>query len=137
MRATVRRIGDVAVIDLSGNIPTGVGDSVLRDKVFELLDKGQRHILLNLERVSYMDACGMGELVACYRRVEEKGGTIKLLNASAKVQDLLQLTNLKKVFETFCDEKEALVSFSRRRRAVDSWTNASQGRTWNLPSQIK
>ena len=64
MRATVRRIGDVAVIDLSGNIPTGVGDSVLRDKVFELLDKGQRHILLNLERVSYMDACGMGELVA-------------------------------------------------------------------------
>ena len=99
MRATVRRIGDVAVIDLSGNILTGVGDSALRDKVFELLDNGQRHILLNLERVSYMDACGMGELVACYRRVEEKGGTIKLLNPSAKVQDLLQLTNLKKVFE--------------------------------------
>ena len=129
MRATVRRVGDVAVIDLSGNIPTGVGDSVLRDKVFELLDKGQRHILLNLERVSYMDACGMGELVACYRRVEEKGGTIKLLNPSAKVQDLLQLTNLKKIFETFCDEKEARVSFSRRRRAVDSWTNASRCRT--------
>ncbi len=122
MKATLRRMGHVSVIDLSGSILVGEGDAVLRDKVFELLENGQQHILLNLEKVSYMDACGIGELVACYRRVEEKGGTVKLLEPSAKVCELLQLTKLKVLFETFRDEKEALVSFSRKRRAVaDSW----------------
>ena len=119
MKATLRRMGHVSVIDLSGSILLGEGDTVLREKVFELLENGQQHILLNLEKVSYMDACGIGELVACYRRVEEKGGTVKLLEPSAKVCELLQLTKLKELFETFRDEKEALVSFSRR-QAVNS-----------------
>jgi len=75
------------------------------------LDAGNHHILLNLEKVSYMDSAGIGELVACYKRSKEKGGNVKLLNPSGKVYDLLSLTKLEEVFETFKDEKEALVSF--------------------------
>ncbi len=111
MKATFRKLGKVSVVDISGRITIGEGDVVLREKVNELLDAGENRILLNLEKVSYMDSAGIGELVACYKRATEKEGTVKLLNPSGKVYDLLQLTKLEEVFETFKDEKEALVSF--------------------------
>lgn len=111
MKATVRQIGQVAVVDLSGRVTIGEGDVVLREVVTELLENGQKSILLNMEKVKYMDSAGIGELVACYKRAKEKGGTVKLLNPSGKVYDLLQLTKLEEVFDTFRDEKEALVSF--------------------------
>ena len=111
MKVNVRQIGPVSVVDLSGKITIGEGAVQLRDKVHELLDGGQTKVLLNLEKVSYMDSAGIGELVACYKRATEKEGTVKLLNPSGKVYDLLQLTKLEEVFETFKDEKEALVSF--------------------------
>lgn len=111
MKATVRTIGSVSVVDISGKITIGEGDVVLREKVTELLDSGQTNILLNLEKVKYMDSAGIGELVACYKRAKEKEGTVKLLNPSGKVYDLLQLTKLEEVFDTYRDEKEALVSF--------------------------
>ena len=111
MKVSIRDIGPVTVVDLSGKITIGEGDVVLRERVHELLDSGKKKILLNLERVSYMDSAGIGELVACYKRAIEKEGTVKLLNPSGKVYDLLQLTKLEEVFETFREEKEALVSF--------------------------
>jgi len=111
MKASVRKIGHVSVLDLSGKITIGEGDVVLREKVQGLLEGGEKSILLNLERVSYMDSAGIGELVACYKRAKEKEGVVKLLNPSGKVFDLLQLTKLEEVFETYRDEKEALVSF--------------------------
>jgi anti-sigma B factor antagonist len=111
MKATHRQVGQVSVVDISGKITIGEGDVVLRDKVLELLDKDTKHILLNLEKVSYMDSAGIGELVACYKRAREKGGNVKLLSPSGKVYDLLQLTKLEEVFETYKEEKEALASF--------------------------
>ena len=111
MKATVRQIGHVAVVDLSGRVTIGEGDVVLRETVNELLEGGQKHILLNLEKVKYMDSAGIGELVACYKRAKEKNGTVKLLKPTGKVYDLLQLTKLEEVFDTFDDEREALVSF--------------------------
>lgn len=111
MKAIVRKVGHVAVLDLSGKITIGEGDVVLRERVHEILESGQKNILLNLEKVSYMDSAGIGELVACYKRTKEKGGTVKLLKPSGKVSDLLQLTKLEEVFDTYADEREALVSF--------------------------
>ena len=111
MKATVREIGKVSVLDLSGKITIGEGDVVLRERVTELLETSRLNILLNLGKVSYMDSAGIGELVACYKRAKEKGGIVKLLNPTGKVYDLLQLTKLEEVFEAFADEKEALVSF--------------------------
>ena len=111
MKALLRQVGNVSVLDLSGKITIGEGDVVLRDKVHELLDSGKSQILLNLDKISYMDSAGIGELVACYKRTKEKGGTVKLLRPSGKVSDLLALTKLEEVFETYTDENEALVSF--------------------------
>ncbi|MCP3980995.1 MAG: STAS domain-containing protein [bacterium] len=111
MKVNVRKIGPVSVVDLSGKITIGEGDVVLREQIHDLLENGERKLLLNLSKVSYMDSAGIGELVACYKRATEKDGTVKLLNPSGKVYDLLQLTKLEEVFETYRDEKEALVSF--------------------------
>jgi len=111
MKVKVRQIGHVAIVDLAGKITIGKGDVVLREQVQNLLENDQQSILLNLEGVGYMDSAGIGELVACYKRAKDKGGTVKLLNPSGKVYDLLQLTKLEEVFETYRDEKEALVTF--------------------------
>lgn len=111
MKVNIRQEGDVSVVDLSGKITIGEGDVVLREKVQDLLDFDHKKILLNLEKVSYMDSAGIGELVACYKRAKEKEGTVKLLNPSGKVYDLLQLTKLEDVFDTYKNEKEAIASF--------------------------
>lgn len=113
MAASVRDIGDISVVDFSGKITIGKGDVLLRETVQDLLEKGRKKILLNLEKVSYMDSAGVGEVVACLKRVQEKDGAMKLLNPRAKVFDVLQMTKLDHIFETHNDEKEALVSFGR------------------------
>ena len=111
MKVNVRSEGDVSVVDLSGKITIGEGDVVLRETIETLLKEGRNKIVLNLSRISYMDSAGIGELVACYKRSRERGGQLKLLNPSGKVYDLLQLTKLEEIFETFRDEGEAIQSF--------------------------
>jgi anti-sigma B factor antagonist len=111
MKTKVRSIGKVAVVDLSGKITIGEGDVILREEVNKLLETDRKSILLNLDKVTYMDSAGIGELVACFKRASEAGARLKLLNPSGRVSDLLSLTKLQQVFEIFSDEKEALVSF--------------------------
>ena len=111
MKVNIRNEGEVTVVDLNGKITIGEGDVILREAVENVLKEDQKKILLNLSRISYMDSAGIGELVACYKRVRGKGGALKLLNPSGKVYDLLQLTKLDEIFETHKDEAEAIQSF--------------------------
>ncbi len=111
MKTKVRNIGKVSVLDLSGKITIGEGDVILREEVNKLLETDRKSILLNLDKVTYMDSAGIGELVACFKRSTEAGAKLKLLNPSGRVSDLLSLTKLQQVFEIFKEEKEALVSF--------------------------
>jgi anti-sigma B factor antagonist len=108
---TVRRAGNVTVVDLSGRITLGDGSGTVREAVQDMIGKGQRQILLNLEAVSYIDSAGLGELVGAYATMMNRGGQIKLLNVQAKVRNLLQVTKLYTVFENFTDEAAALQSF--------------------------
>ena len=111
MKSKVRKVGEVTVVDLEGKITIGAGDVVLRDTIKELVDHGARKILLNLGEVNYMDSSGVGELVAAYTSVANRGGQLKLLNVTKKIQDLLQITQLLTVFETFDREAEAVASY--------------------------
>ncbi len=115
MRATVREVGDVSVVDLYGKITIGRGDIVLRERVNDLLHAGQCNILINLAGVTYMDSCGLGELAACYRNAKDYGATIKLLNPTGRVFDLLQMIKLEEVIDSFRDETEAVLAFGRQR----------------------
>ncbi len=111
-KANVRRAGDVAIVDLSGRITLGEGSGLVRGTIKDLVNSGQKNILLNLKDVTYIDSAGLGEIVGAYATVTNAQGTVKLLHPQAKVHDLLQVTKLYTVFVTFDDEQEALRSFA-------------------------
>ena len=111
-KAAVRHAGNVAIVDLSGRITLGEGSGLVRTTIKDLVQEGQVNMLLNLAEVTYMDSAGLGELVGSYASVTNKGGKIKLLNAQGRVAEVLNVTKLYTVFETFTDEAAALRSFS-------------------------
>jgi len=106
----VRRLDDVAILDLSGRITMGEGTLILRDHIQKLLNAGDRKFLLNFGDVDYIDSSGLGELVTSFTTVRNKDGQLKILNLTRRVQDLLQITKLLTVFEGFDSEAEALKS---------------------------
>lgn len=113
MKIEVRKAGKVSILDLSGKMVIGKGDRLLADKIHELLDAGERNFILNMEGVPWLDSGGIGEVVACYKRVRENDGQIKLEKLSGKAHDLFTMTALNRVFEIFNDEQEALGSFAK------------------------
>ena len=108
MTINIRRLDDVAILDLSGRITIGEGTLILRSQIQKLLDAGQSKFLVNLADVDYIDSAGLGELVTSFTTVRNKGGQLKLLNLTRRVRDLLQITKLLTVFEAFDNETEAL-----------------------------
>ena len=113
MKATIRHIDSVTVVDVSGRITLGEGCTQLRELVRDQLSKGNKNILLNLADVTYIDSSGIGELVSAYTGVSRQGGGLKLLNLTKKVHDLLQITKLYTVFEVHSDEAQAISSFAK------------------------
>jgi anti-sigma B factor antagonist len=112
VKLSTRQVGDVTVIDASGRITLGEGSSAFRDKIKELVNAGNKKIVVNMAGVSYIDSSGIGELVSGYTTVTNQGGGLKLVNLGKRIQDLLQITKLYTVFETFDDEAAAIRSFA-------------------------
>jgi anti-sigma B factor antagonist len=111
MNIAERQAGMVTVIDVEGNLTLGAAADTLHDKVRSLLQQGQTHLLLNLGAVSYMDSSGLGELVSAFATANKQGGTLKLLNLTKRLHDLLVITKLSNVFESFDDEAAGIRSF--------------------------
>ena len=111
MQIEERSAGDVVVLDLKGKMTLGEGDELLKDKINSLIHQGQKKLLLNLEGVPYIDSAGLGEIVRTYTTVSRQGGNLKLVNLTKRITDLLSITKLLTVFETFDSEAEALKSF--------------------------
>jgi anti-sigma B factor antagonist len=111
MKIVERQVNEVSILDLQGKILIGEGDDVLRDAVSKLLDSGKTKILLNLAEVPYVDSAGLGEIVRCYTTVSRKGGRLKLINLTTKIRDLLSITKLLTVFETYDSEEQGVKSF--------------------------
>jgi anti-sigma B factor antagonist len=113
MKATIRRVDSVMVVDISGRITLGEGCAQLRELIRDQLSKGNKKLLLNLADVTYIDSSGIGELVSAYTAVSNQGGQLKLLNLTKKVHDLLQITKLYTVFDIHDDEAKAIASFEK------------------------
>ena len=111
MKIVERQVEDVTILDLHGKILIGEGDDALRDAVTRLVDGGRTKLLLNLADVPYVDSARLGEIVRCYTTVSRKGGRLKLVNLTKKIQDLLAITKLLTVFETYDSEDEGVRSF--------------------------
>ncbi len=105
-----RKEDGVTVLDLSGRLTIGEPVLLLRDSVRGSIDDGDVKFVLNLGGVGYIDSSGLGELVSIYTTVRNKEGDVKLLKLSAKAKDLLQMTKLLTVFDTYEEEADALAS---------------------------
>jgi len=113
MKATIRQVDSIMVVDVSGRITLGEGCTQLRELIRDQLSKGNKQILLNLADVSYIDSSGIGELVSAFTAVSNQGGQLKLLNLTKKVHDLLQITKLYTVFDIHDDEAKGIASFQK------------------------
>jgi anti-sigma B factor antagonist len=112
MQIEERVVNDVTILDLKGKITLGEGDEALKDKINSLILQNRKRILLNLADVPYIDSAGLGEIVRTYTTVSRQGGQLKLVNLTKRITDLLSITKLLTVFETFDSEPEALASYS-------------------------
>jgi anti-sigma B factor antagonist len=118
MQAATRQIGEITIVDISGRITLGEGNVMLREIMVDLLEKGNKHILLNMTEVIHVDSAGIGELVRSHTSVRKQGGHMKLVNPHKKVRDLLQMTMLSAVFDVQEDEASAIKSFGLSSKAA-------------------
>ena len=108
-----RHIDGITVLDIVGKLTIDEAAQHLRDKINSLIAQKETRIILNLRHVPYIDSGGLGELIASFGSVTRAGGTMKLLNVSARNHDLLSITRLVTVFESFDSEADALRSFEK------------------------
>ena len=112
MKVTMRKRDGVTILDLVGKFTIGSGDAAIREAIQQAVADGQIKILLNTQGVTTIDSSGIGELVAGYTSVANRGGAMKLCFLPPKMQDILQVTQLITVFDTFENEDEAVRSFA-------------------------
>lgn len=106
-----REQNGVTIIDVTGKISLGSGNQELRDYINKTLEEGNKKIVLNLGELNYLDSSGVGTLVGCFTSAQNRGASLKLLNLTKKIRDLLSITKLLTVFDTFDDEQAAVDSF--------------------------
>lgn len=111
MKIEKRKVGNVSILDLKGKILFGDGIDELRQSINGAIKEGEKHLVLNFAEVPYLDSTGLGEVVRSYTTLKKEGGTVKIANLTNKVKDLMMVTKLITVFETFENENEAVKSF--------------------------
>jgi len=113
MQAGIRQVSaDVTAIDVKGRIVIGEGNVMLREMIQQLVEGGNRRVLLVLEDVEHIDSSGIGELVRAHTAIRRASGQLKIVHPSAKVDEMLQMTMLHKVLDVHPDEASAIQSFT-------------------------
>jgi anti-sigma B factor antagonist len=112
MQIEERIVDDVTILDLKGKMTLGEGDELLKDKINSLVSQGHKKLLLNLEEVPYIDSAGLGEIVRTYTSISRQGGKLKLLNVTKRIYDLLVITKLVTIFDSYENEDDAIRSFA-------------------------
>jgi anti-sigma B factor antagonist len=112
MTVVERRLGNVTVLDLKGRLVFDDGDSVLRERINELVDQGRLNLVVNLGDVTYIDSCGIGVLVAKYVSLRRKGGDLRFVRVTPRSQRVMEITKLMDIFRIYDTEADAVASFS-------------------------
>jgi anti-sigma B factor antagonist len=108
----LRRLQDIVVLEFSHPARLIRQAQELRQLLQGVLEQKDTKVLIDLSRVSRIDSAGLGMLINCYSHAVRNRGMLKLLKPSAPVQNLLRLTRIDSVIETFDDEAQAVASFS-------------------------
>jgi len=112
--AKIRQVGEISVVEVAGKL-TSFESGALRTSIVQLLKEGRKLILLNLSGLVYLDSSGVGDLVHAYLSVIKRGGEMKVVGLTDKVEEILKITQLYQVFQEFQDERSALQSFPGNR----------------------
>ena len=115
MTLNTRETGGVTIVDIGGRITVQEGAEPFRDLARQLLEHGHAKIVLNMKDVPYIDSTALGEIIRTYTSATRQNGSIKLLNVSAHVHQLLVITSLLSVFDLFESEDDAVKSFGTAR----------------------
>ncbi len=112
MKLNERAVGDVTLLELGGRLVLDDGDTLLRDRVNDLVSRGRLKIVVDLRDVTYIDSCGLGVLIAKLVSVRNKGGDLRLLHLSPRSHRIFEICKLESVFDAFESEADAVASFS-------------------------
>jgi anti-sigma B factor antagonist len=113
MELNERIVGEVVIVDVVGSVFGNRGGPRMSDKVRSLAQQGYKRVLIDLGKVTYMDSAGLGDLIESYASTKKAGGVLKLVHVETRLRDLLTITKLVTVFETYDDEASAIASFTR------------------------
>ena len=114
-----RRNADVTILDLKGRLRVGGNAVALHRSIRALVLEKKTQIILNLAGVTFIDSCGLGELVASQVSVENKSGEIKLIGLTDQLRELFRATRLLAVFDIYANEAEAIQSFADRESSAE------------------
>ena len=113
-----RQVDGAVIVDLDGKIALGESNTELHQSLRQLVAEGKKHVVLNMQKVTGIDSSGLGSIVAGYSTLQNAGGSLKLLNLSDRVTDLMTITKLYTVFDIYDDEAAAVKSFNIPEEAV-------------------
>jgi len=117
--ARIRQVGSVSIVEVTGKL-TSIESGALRNSIAQLLKEGRKQIVLNLRGLEYLDSSGISDLVQAYLSVIKRGGEMKVVGLSERIEEILKITHLYQVFPEFQDEQAALRSFPQPRSSQDS-----------------
>jgi anti-sigma B factor antagonist len=112
LKITQREVGNAVILDLNGKLTGGPDADVFRDVFKSLIDQGKKNVVVNLEKVSWINSTGLGILISGYTSVRRAGGDLVVMHASDRIESILYVTKLNLLFKSFESEEDAVKSFT-------------------------
>jgi anti-sigma B factor antagonist len=103
-----RQSNDKVIVDVQTQNVDFRNCETIKSSVATVVSSGQKHVLLNLTQVNFMDSSGLSVILFCKRTCEEAGGKFGVFGLQSYVNNLVNLTNLNKTIDIFKSEAEAL-----------------------------
>ncbi|CUU02044.1 anti-sigma B factor antagonist [Candidatus Thermokryptus mobilis] len=114
MRLKTKEFNDVVVIEVKGNMMGGPDSQKFRDLLHKIIDEGKNKVVVDLKSVKFINSAGLGTLISGLTTMRNAGGDLKIANPTEKIESLLMITRLIKVFESYSSVDEAVESFNKR-----------------------
>ena len=115
MKITQREVDNAVILDLNGKLTGGPDADTFREVFKSLIDQGKKNIIVNLEKVSWINSTGLGILISGYTSVRRGGGDLVIMHASDRIESILYVTKLNLLFKAYENEDEALTSFTDKK----------------------
>ena len=110
MEINRRETGDIVIFDINGEIDLYNAPEI-KEKIKDELNKNKVNVIINLDRVSYIDSSGIGVLISSLSNLKKIGGALKLINVYASVRKVFELTKLTSFFDIYDNEDDAITAF--------------------------